>query len=239
MKHLFLLIFLILSISCNKERPEPNFYKNLYTGEVLNKAEFEEFRKYLHLKNTDSIEKTNLNFVFYKLEKSSDSIIQNFKYNLRIGDKYLIRTNKYEKIGMKVASKKFTSIDGKEILIGGKQEKPTLINLWFIHCPGCIAEIPALNRLKEKYSDKVNFVSLTFEEENDVSKFLNKKTFKFTHIANVKGFIKKIGSYPYPENIFIDKNGYITNIEGGLPYHKNTDLDSSIEYFESIIKKLL
>lgn len=140
---------------------------------------------------------------------------------------------------MKVSQNKFISIDGKEIIIGGKQENPTLINLWFISCPGCIDEIPALNRLKEKYSDKVNFVSLTFEEENDVSKFLNKKTFKFIYIANVKGFVKKIGSYPYPENIFIDKNGYITNIEDGLPYHKNMDVNSSIEYFESIIKKLL
>ena len=239
MKNLFLLIILSLLISCNKERPEPNFYKNLYTGETLNKTEFEEFRKSLYLKHTDSIEKTNLNFVFYKLEKSSDSIIQNFKYNLRIGDKYLIRANKYEKIGMEVSSQEFTSIDGKKILIGGIQEKPTLINLWFIHCPGCIAELPALNKLKEKYSDKVNFVSLTFEEENDVLEFLNKKDFKFTHIANVENFIKKIGSYPYPENIFIDKNGYITNIEGGLPYHKDMDVNLSIEYFESIINKLL
>ena len=239
MKHFFLIIILVLTISCNNERPEPNFYKNLYTGEILNKTEFEEFRNSLSLKNTDSIEKTNLIFEFYKLEKSSDSIIQNFKYSLRIGDKYIIRAKEYEKIGMKIPLQNFTSIYGEKIIIGGKQEKPTLINLWFIHCPGCIAEMPALNKLKEKYSDKVNFVSLTFEKENDVLEFLKKRKFEFTHIANVENYIKEIGSYPYPENIFIDKEGYIRNIEGPLPSHKNMDVNLSIEYFEEIINKLL
>src|SRR5690606_39270763 len=148
MKHFYLIIILVLTISCNNERPEPNFYKNLYTGEILNKTEFEEFRNTLRLKNVDSIEKSNLNFIFYKLEISSDSIIQNFKYDLRIGDKYIVRANKYEKIGMKISQQNFTSMVGEKIIIGGKQEKPTLINLWFIHCPGCIAEMPALNRLK-------------------------------------------------------------------------------------------
>lgn len=47
-----------LIISCNNERPEPNFYKNLYTGEILNKTQFKEFRYTLYLKNKDSIEKT-------------------------------------------------------------------------------------------------------------------------------------------------------------------------------------
>jgi thiol-disulfide isomerase/thioredoxin len=239
MKHTFLIIILVCTISCNNKRPEPSFYKNLHTGEILNKNEFEKFRNSLHQKNTDSTQKTNVNFVFSKLEKSSDSIIQNFKYDLRIGDRYVVRANEYKKIGMKIPQQNFTSINGEKIIIGGKKEKPTLINLWFIHCPGCIAEMPALNKLKEKYSEKVDFVSLTFEKENDVLDFLKKRKFEFTHIANVESFIKEIGSYPYPENIFIDKEGFIRNIEGTIPSNKNIDVNTSIEYYEEIINKLL
>jgi thiol-disulfide isomerase/thioredoxin len=239
MKHIFFIIILAFTISCNNERPEPNFYKNLYTGEVLNISEFKKFSNSLHLKNRDSIEKTSINFVFSKLEKSSDSIIQNFKYDLRIGDKYIVRSKEYEKIGMKIPQQNFTSINGDKITIGGIKDKPTLINLWFINCPGCIAEMPALNRFKEKYSEKVDFVSLTFEKENDVLNFLKKRKFDFIHITNVEGFIKEIGSYPYPENIFIDKEGYIRNIEGPLPSDKDIDINLSIEYFEEIIKKLM
>jgi len=239
MKHLFLIIILAFTIGCNNERTEPNFYKNLYTGEILKKTEFEEFKNTLRLKNTDSIEKPNINWVFYKLEKSSDSIILNFKYDLRIGDKYLIRSKEYKKIGMKIPQQNFNSINGEKIIIGGKQNKPTLINLWFIQCPGCIEEMPALNRLKEKYSDKVNFIALTFEKKDDVQKFLKKRKFEFIHIVNVEDFIKEIYSYSYPENIFIDKEGYIRNIEGPILNHKNMDVNESIEYFEEIIKKLL
>jgi len=239
MKNTLLLLILIVLISCNKERPEPNFYKNLYTGQILNKIEYQDFRNSIHLKYSDSIEKTYIGFNYYKIEKSSDSIIQNFKYEIRKEDKYLVRDKKYEKIGMKLSSQEFTSIDGEKIIVGANQEKPTLINLWFINCPGCISEMPALNKLKEKYAQKVNFISLTFEEVNDVQKFLNKRDFKFTHIANVESFIKKIGSYPYPENIFIDKNGYITHIEDGLPHHEDMDLNKSIEHYELILDKLL
>jgi thiol-disulfide isomerase/thioredoxin len=239
MKYFFSIIILVFIISCNNERPEPNFYKNLNTGELLNKKEFEIFRNSIYLKNSDSTKNTSVNFVFSKLEIYSDSIIQNFKYDLRIGDKYIVRSNDYKKIGMKIPQQTFSSINGEKIIIGGKKENPTLINLWFIHCPGCIDEIPALNKLKEKYSGKVDFVSLTFEKKEDVLDFLIKRKFDFTHIANVENFINEIGSYPYPENIFIDKEGFIRYIEGPIPNQKNSDLNLSIQYYEEIINKLL
>lgn len=238
MKRLFSILFLTLLISCSNERPEPNYYKNLFTGEIFNKSEFQEFKSSFYLNYKDSIEKPNIIWNFLKLEKSADSIIQNFKYDMRIGDKYIVRAQEYKKIGMKIPKQNFKSIDGKEITLGGKQDKPTLINLWFIQCPGCIAEMPALNRLMEKYSDKVNFIALTFEKEEDVRKFLKKREFDFTHIVNNEKFVKELYSFSYPENIFIDKNGIITNIEGPLP-NLDTNVDISIEYFERIIKKLL
>ncbi len=239
MKQILLILILTLSISCKNKRPEPNYYRNGFTGEIFTKSEFKEFQTSFYLNYKDSIEKLHVNWILYRPEKSADSIIQKFKYDVRIGDKYIIRAQDYKKIGIKIPKQNFTSIDGEKITIGGIQNKPTLVNLWFIQCPGCIAEIPALNRLKEKYSDKVNFVALTFQKKEDVKKFLKKQKFEFTHIVNVESFIKEIASYPYPENIFIDKNGQITNIEGPLPSNLDTDVDVAIEYFERIIKKLL
>jgi len=239
MNRFFSILILTLLISCNNERPEPNYYRNLFTGEILNKSEFQEFQTSFYLNYKDSIEKPKIIWNFSKQEKSADSIIQNFKYDMRIGDKYIIRAQDYKKIGMKIPEQNFKSIDGETITIGGIQNKPTLINLWFIQCPGCIAEMPALNRLKEKYADKVNFIALTYEKEDDVEKFLYKRNFDFIHIVNNKQLLKELYSFSYPENIFIDKNGIITNIEGPLPSHLDTDADVAIEYFERIIKKLL
>lgn len=236
----FLLLSTILFASCkqNRKRPEPNFYKNLYTQEVLNKAQYRELINSLHAQYDDSLHGiASITIHLKQLNISNDSVTQPFNYDVRVGKEYKMRAYKYDKLGMNIAPKMFRTIQGDSIQIGGIQSRPTLINLWFVHCPGCVAEIPALNRLQEKYADKVNFIALTFEEDKDVIKFLRKRDFKFKHIANVNDFIKQIGSKPYPENIFIDRNGNIRYIEGGLGASK--ELDMVLGHFESIIEELL
>ena len=256
-KFIFLFIIIVSVLGCreNSKRPEPNFYINLYTEDILNKTEFEKFSNNLllslldtvYMSSLDSTEiqwyvdstlrKVQINLNFRSLIVNDDSVIQPFDYDIRIGDEYIIRANSYEKIGMDIAPQIFQTIDGNNIQIGGKQNKPILINLWFIECRGCIAEIPALNRLQEKYEDKVDFVAMTFENEKQVSKFLKRKEFNFKHIVNAEDFIKQISTKPYPENIFIGKNGQIKYTEGGLS--DSEDLDSVITYFESILENLL
>ncbi len=240
MRKLLIFVILFIAVGCKKKRPQPqpNFFRNLYTGEIISQKDLDSYvKKSILPKDKDSLKKIDFGLHIFNLEKSSDSIIANFKYNLRFEDKYLKRPYKYEKIGMKMEAQTFTSIDGKKVVIGGKQEKPTLINLWFIGCRGCESEMPDLNRLKEKYADKVNFVSLTFDRKENVLKFLKRKKFTFTHITDADDFINKIGSHPYPENIFIDRNGYITHIERGILHTDNLDL--SIKYFEFILNKLI
>lgn len=240
MKILMLSVFLIALFGCkNKsERPEPDFYKNLYTNEILGKTEFEKLVLELHSNDIDSTkEKPQVTIHFMQLIYSNDSIIQPFKYDVRIGDEYIVRANSYEKIGMQIPPRTFFDINGNSIQIGGKQNKPMLINLWFVGCGGCVAEMPALNRLKEKYAEKVDFISLTFETKDQVQKFLKRKEFNFTHIASAEELIKEIGSKPYPENIFISKEGEIRYIEGGLSH--NVELDVAIKHFESLLENLL
>jgi thiol-disulfide isomerase/thioredoxin len=237
-KIVIFLTLCIVIVGCKHKRPDPNFYKNLYTNEVLSKSEFDKFSNNLHLKYRDTIRgKLLINMNFDELVFSKDSIIQPFNYDVRLGKEYIVRANSYEKIGMKILPQKFQTSSGESIYIGGKQKKPMLVNLWFIRCPGCIGEIPALNRLQEKYADKVDFVAMTFEQETDVLKFLKGTDFKFKQIVNSENFIKQIGTKPYPENIFINKNGRIEYIENGLDDRE--DLDSVIPYFESLLKKLL
>ena len=231
-KTLILIVSLLSFLACKSQRPEPNFYENLYTGEVLNKSDYNKFVQNLHSENIDTLKgATSINLIFYSLITSNDSIIQPFKYEIRIGDEYIKRTNTYEKIGLYIPPKTFACIDGGNIQIGGKQSKPTFINLWFVACPGCVQEMPDLNELQKKYADKMNFVAMTFENANSIHKFLLKKDFNFKHISDADNFIKEIGTKPYPENILINTDGKIQYIEGGV--HAG-----NIDYFETIIKKI-
>lgn len=251
------LLFSVAFLIFGCKESEPNFYKNLYTGEIYTTLEHEKFIGGLYIKVSDSLIKnqgltnpTNIKETrdsllqeirvisnYNKIIKSGDSIIRPFYYDLRIGKEYLIRSKNFEKIGLEIIEEKHTTLEGGEISIGGKQDKPTLINLWFIGCRGCIEEMPALNLLKSKYADKVNFVAVTFDKNEDVIKFLDRKEFEFAHLTNKKEFIKVIATKPYPENIFIDKNGIIKYIEGGIGSGDNLNL--VIEHFEKILEELI
>jgi thiol-disulfide isomerase/thioredoxin len=236
------LLFLLLSIlGCKQKTEQHKFYKNFYTGRILNQTEFNHFGKELKLKYNDSTKRFKLNYLFFKIDKSVDSIIYNFKYSLRVGNEYIVNSSKakiFEFVNREFLIKNFKTINGDSIQIGGINDKPTLINFWFTRCSPCIAEMPILNKIKEKYSDRVNFVSVTWQNKKDVLKFLKKNEFNFTHISDAKKFIDYIEIEGYPKNIFIDKKGILKYIENGIPTDSSGKITDGKE-FESIIEELL
>lgn len=96
--------------------------------------------------------------------------------------------------------------------------KPTMINFWFTRCAPCIDEMPILNKIKEMYKDDFNFIAITYEKEEDVKNFLKKHPFNFEHLINAESFTDKLGIKAYPMNLFLDKNGVLTYVKGGIPY---------------------
>lgn len=218
-----------------------DYYKNLYTGKILTKQEYKNFNDSLLIvsaafKETDSLKREmTLTTIRHGLGRRNDSTILSFKYTIRVGNEYLVRENSFEKIGLQIPVQSFITITGEKIQVGGEQEKSTVINLWFVGCTGCVLEMPALNKLQEKYGDRVNFIAMTYDSEGKIKRFLTKKEFNYTHVADAEDYIKVIGTQPYPENIFINKNGYIEYIEGGIPEND----EKSLKHFESLIEKLL
>ena len=95
--------------------------------------------------------------------------------------------------------------------------KPTMINFWFTRCVPCIDEMPVLNKIKEKYKDDFNFIAITYEKKEDVAKFLEKHPFDFEHLVDAKDFIDQLRIKAYPMNMFLDKNGILKYVKGGIP----------------------
>ena len=55
-----------------------------------------------------------------------------------------------------------------------------MLNFWFIGCKPCVAEIPDLNKIKEKFKDKdVAFFAVTFDSKKKLEEFVIKKPFDF------------------------------------------------------------
>lgn len=96
--------------------------------------------------------------------------------------------------------------------------KPTIINFWFTGCAPCIDEMPVLNKIREKYKGDFNFIAITYEKREAVASFLEKHPFEFYHLVDAKDFINQLGVKTYPMNLFLDKNGVVRYVKGGIPY---------------------
>jgi len=127
-------------------------------------------------------------------------------------------------IGEKFPDFELTTLSGGKISSKSLKGKVVFINLWFTASVPCIEEMPELNKLKEKYADKVECYAINFDDAARVQRFLEKRKFDFNHIASADSFLKNtLQNKSYPLNIIIDKEGTIKFVNGGIPHTKNKE----------------
>jgi thiol-disulfide isomerase/thioredoxin len=131
--------------------------------------------------------------------------------------------------GDKFAVDSFTT-PGGEMLTMSPDRQVKVYNFWFVACKPCVAEIPALNRLVEKYRhDSVEFIAITFDNAERISNFLKDKRFDFMiGILPMRAInhIKKIDFYPF--TAIVNKKQKLSFVLTGRPIGK----DSEKEVFE-------
>lgn len=238
-------LFLLLLISCKKETQMITYYKTSDSGKILNKTEYDEFV----LKLSDKFKMISDNVKITEMLKdsivSNDSIIKTYKLDVNLDNPNQVskpeKENIYAYLNKELPNQTLYTIDNKEINLITFVGKPTVLNFWFTSCKPCIDEMPVLNKIMKKYSDKVNFISITYEKKEDVELFLKNHQFDFLTIIEADKFIEKLGIQAYPKNIFIDKNGIVRKIEDGIPYvFKDGKMEmGNAEEFEKFITKLL
>lgn len=135
-------------------------------------------------------------------------------------------------LNKKFPSYNLPTLNSRELSLQDLEGKPTFLTFWFSHCAPCIKELPALEKLKDKYGDKVNFVAITFDDIETVKSFLRKKEFNYIQIVGAIDFINDIGLNTYPRNILIDKNGIVTSINNEIPYKKKLKKNKQILDFD-------
>uniref|UniRef100_UPI0040498995 peroxiredoxin family protein n=1 Tax=Flavobacterium sp. TaxID=239 RepID=UPI0040498995 len=110
--------------------------------------------------------------------------------------------------------------------------KIIVLNFWFTKCKPCVAEIPDLNKIKEKYKNQeVVFFAITFDSEKILNEFLNKNQFDFIIIPNGFKTIKQFNIRTYPTTIIIDKARMIHIIDDLLVLNITKKIDKTIGKF--------
>jgi thiol-disulfide isomerase/thioredoxin len=110
--------------------------------------------------------------------------------------------------------------------------KVVFINFWATWCPPCIAEMPSIQELYDKYKDNpdIAFIILNVEgpQEKKVDKFLKKKGYTFPiYFPNATQIPKVYESNGIPTTFVIDKEGYIAYKKVGMA---NYDSDNFVNF---------
>lgn len=172
----------------------------------------------------------------------NDSIVNLYNWilteNINKTEKEFKNTNAL--IGTIYPIKDAKTLNGNIVNIEDFKGKPTLINLWFTTCPPCIREMPVLNKMKDENNDRFNFLSVTMDSKSKVNRLLEKHDFNFDHIVGSEKLTSKLGFRHYPYNIFLDKEGRIKVIDGGVPVKYENGISAPCpDRFLKILESLL
>jgi len=243
------ILFVLLVLLSQKSFSQQNLYTfndSKFLNETDIKKSFESVKKslgptfvlttliYHKVVKNDTI----VNYVNFEVKKKvSEEETPDFKLVYKQDSTFLL-------LNKKLPDFKLKELAGNEISLTQLLGKPTLINFWSIWCGPCIAEMPQLSRLKEKYKDKVNFISIT--ENNGVADnlkdFLKDKDFNFLVLESAEAYKRELKIKSIPKNLFLDKNGVLRYIEGNYPLDNNSasvDIDDKDNSFTKIIEELI
>ena len=141
----------------------------------------------------------------------------------RVQDKWLDKPLPKEQFDMINGSiKSFSDFEGSMLVI----------NFWYINCGPCIAEMPYLNKLVEKYKDdNIKFLALSFDSKEDIKQFISEVDFKYE-----QGKIERAFSYEFtpvaPGHFIVDESGIIKDILIGAPRKTELIYDRLVSVIE-------
>jgi peroxiredoxin len=136
-------------------------------------------------------------------------------------------TNKWK--GASLPDFELADFDGRIVTKANLAGKVIVINFWFTRCGPCIAEMPELNKLVEKYKDQeVVFLAPGLDSKEEITKLLVKHQFEYRILPNAESFAKSLEVKFYPVNAVVNQSGTITELINGTSSSVFEHLDNQI-----------
>jgi len=123
------------------------------------------------------------------------------------------------KIGEKIPNitlKNFMNEPGKEVLFSDLKGKVVIIDFFATWCPSCVAYLPHMNDLKQKFGDKLQILVVTKESEETIIKYSEKygniKNNSIPILCNDSVLSKLFPHLSIPHEVWIDTKGVVRGI---------------------------
>jgi thiol-disulfide isomerase/thioredoxin len=160
----------------------------------------------LRLTSTDSLD-------YYRLYKLNNQVGDDITSAIKIcGNNFY---QKYKLVDKALPDFNFTDLKGTVYNKESCKGKIVVLNFWFIHCGNCVAEMPLLNQLVNSYKNQpdIVFVSLANDSPTELKKFLEKTSFNYAVVANMKPYLQNTLNVPgFPMHVIINKNGIVASV---------------------------
>ncbi|MBE7169361.1 MAG: TlpA family protein disulfide reductase [Williamsia sp.] len=153
------------------------------------------------------------------------------------------RESTFFKTGKEFSLFKTSDIDHNKINLKEEKGKIIVLNFWFIDCPPCRMEIPALNELVEAYkgNDSVRFIAIALDVKPDLKYFLKSTPFNYTIVDDGRYLATRYGVRAFPTHVIIDQQGKIYFHTVGLAmntaYWLKKSIDELLRQSSSIAQK--
>jgi peroxiredoxin len=129
------------------------------------------------------------------------------------------------------------ALDGGKVRLADFRGKVVFLNLWATWCGPCMEEMPAMERLWQRYKDRglvVIALSMDSSGAKIVKPFIEHTKFTYQVALDPKMEIAQLyGARAVPSTFIIDRNGMLRGIALGP---RDWDGRASFAYFDALLK---
>ena len=104
---------------------------------------------------------------------------------------------------------RLTNANGNLIEFESYKGDVILLNYWATWCPPCVAEMPSMNELYEKYGETVTFLFVTNDSKENIVNYMKKNQYTFPVYYIQENAPPLLASQSLPTTFIIGKEGKI------------------------------
>jgi len=114
-------------------------------------------------------------------------------------------------IGGSLRQTPMQGLTGNSALFSHYRGKPLIINVWASYCGPCLAEMGSLERLWQRYGDRLNIIGISIDDYRDRAEvFLAKAGTTFPHYIDNRLILESmLGANSIPLTVLVDGQGRV------------------------------